>query len=282
MTHNKNAILVIGKPNSGKSGFFGQLYTRLALADNSFAKLVKTPDSLGVLTQITDRYAEGRALEHTTSNTFEKIDLQIKIGNQIIELKYPDYGGEQVERILESRRLNDKWHSSIQESGTWMLFIRVNDLDKTYDPIQKFTEAVQSGQQKEKKDVDKNKLPSDQAFYIELIQMLLYFKEIGFTQKLNTPKLIVVLSCWDELENGQNSKPEDLIQKELPLFHLFLRENWLPNSFSVLGLSSQGKSLNKEKADADYIYEEEGYLIKPDGEKTNDLTSILHSLLPAK
>lgn len=282
MTQNKNAILVIGKPNSGKSGFFGQLYTRLELADNSFAKLIKTPDSLSALTKITERYAEGRALEHTASNTFEKIDLPIKVGDQKIELKYPDYGGEQIEHIVESRRLNDKWHSSIQESDTWMLFIRMNDLNRTYDPIQKFTEAVQSGQQKEKKDIDKSKLPSDQAFYIELIQMLLYYKEIGFTQKIDIPKLIVVLSCWDELENGQKSKPEDLIQKELPLFHFFLRENWHPNSFSVLGLSSQGKSLDKDKADADYIYEEEGYLIKSNGEKTKDLTLILHTLLPAK
>ena len=89
-----------------------------------------------------------------------------------------------------------------------------------------------------------------------------------------------MLSCWDELD--QNLKPEDLIKKELPLFHLFLHENWQPNSFSVVGLSSQGKSLDKDKADTGYIYEEEGYLITSDGIKITDLTSILYTLIPAK
>lgn len=281
MTNDRNAILVIGKPNSGKSGFFGQLYTRLEYGENSLVKMIKTPNNLSALTQIRDRYAAGKALEHTASNTFEEIDLLIGMGDHQIALKYPDYGGEQVNHLMHSRRLNDKWYSSIQKSDTWMLFIRMNDLDKTYDPIQKFTEAVQSGLQKRKDDIDKNILPSDQAFNIELLQMLLFYKGIGFIQKIDTPKLVIVLSCWDELENTKNSLPEDLLQKELPLFHFFLRQNWCSEALSVVGLSAQGKPLDKEKPDHNYICEEEGYLILPSGEKTTDLTIILDILLPA-
>lgn len=280
MKNSNNSILVVGKPNSGKSGFFGQLYTRLELEqEGNYARLLKTPDNITALGQITSRYAEGKALEHTPVGDYEKIELFIDIGGHQISLLYPDYGGEQINYLIENRRLNDEWYSAIQKSNEWFLFIRLSDLNKTYDPIQRFTEIVEAGEQKDKASLEKNKVPSDQAFYIELMQMLLFYKGIGFTKRVEIPKLIVTLSCWDEYENTENAKPADLLKEHLPLFYQFLNQNWDASSLKIIGLSSQGKALDKTNSDEDYIHEDEGFLVETDGSVTNDLTSILKIIL---
>ncbi len=274
----QNSILVIGKPNSGKSGFFGQLYARLDQQDeNSFAQLIKTPENIAAINQILERYADGKSLEHTPVNEFENLDLDIEINGQQFTLRYPDYGGEQVNALMNTRRLDDRWYQHIQNSNSWFLFIRVGSLSSLYDPINKFAEIVKSDNRNE---IPVEKTPSDQAFYIELIQMLLYYKGIGYTQKNNSPHISIVLSCWDEIENlDENQIPEKLLKRELPLLYEFLIQNWNKTSLNVIGLSSQGRKLDKDKSDEDFLYEEEGYLILPNGEKTKDLTSLLNTAI---
>jgi len=279
MSKDNVSILVVGKPNSGKSGFFGQLYNRLEYAEEgNFAKLSKIPENKAALDKVTSRYAEGKALEHTPVGDYDKIELFINAGHKSVKLIYPDYGGEQINHFLENRRLGNNWHSAIQNSDQWILFIRLSDLNKSYDPIQKFTEIVKVGEQKTKDEI-KEKLPSDQAYYIELIQMLLFFKEIGFASRISIPKLIVTLSCWDEIENNEKKRPIELLKEHLPLFYEFLLQNWVEASLKVIGLSSQGKSLDKTNGDEEYLFEEEGFIIDSDGKKNTDLTSLLKIVL---
>lgn len=277
MSKSKDSILVIGKPNSGKSGFFGQLYTRLQFQEEgTVAKLYKTPENVTALDKITECYAEGKALEHTPSSEYSEMDLPIEIECKRFILEYPDYGGEQINHLIYTRRLNDKWHEAICNSNNWLLFIRLNDIEKSYDPIQKFTEIVQSGDQREKVSLESNKVPSDQAYYIELLQILLFFKRIGFLQKIQSPKLTVILSCWDESDKVQDKKPAETLKEQLPLFYQFIQQNWFLSALNIIGLSSQGKPLDKEKADSNYLDVEEGYLIMPDGSSTKDLTTIFN------
>ena len=275
MSRSNISILVIGKPNSGKSGFFGQLYNRLEFAEEgNFAKLSKIPENKIALDKVTSRYAEGKALEHTPVSDYDKIELFIEAGQNAIKLIYPDYGGEQINHLIDNRRLSDNWHSSIQNSNEWILFIRLSDLNNTYDPIQKFTKTVQSGENQKNKDEIEDRLPSDQAYYIELLQMMLYYKGVGFSNQINNPKLIVTLSCWDEIEDN-DKKPNELLKVRLPLFYEFLTKNWSNSSLMVIGLSSQGKSLDKTNGDENYLFEEEGFIIDSNGNKSSDLTSIL-------
>ncbi|MEP0266710.1 hypothetical protein [Dokdonia sp.] len=279
MSKENISILVVGKPNSGKSGFFGQLYNRLEYAEEgNFAKLLKTPENKIALDKVTSRYAEGKALEHTPVGDYDKIELSIHADQKSLKLIYPDYGGEQINHLVENRRLGNNWYSAIQNSNEWILFIRLSDLNKSYDPIQKFTKIVQSGEQKSKDEIEE-KLPSDQAYYIELIQMLLFYKEIGFTSQISNLELIVTLTCWDEIENKEEKKPNELLKEHLPLFYEFLIQNWVKTSLKVIGISSQGRSLDKNNGDEEYLFEEEGFIINSNGEKNNDLTSILKIVL---
>ena len=106
--------------------------------------------------------------------------------------------------------------------------------------------------------------------------MLLFFKGIGFGKKVSIPGLTVVLSCWDEIEGiGDNKNPSELLHEQLPLFHEFIHANWNDEHLNVIGLSSQGRKLDKEKGDVTYDYEEEGYIVSTDGSKSNDLTELL-------
>ena len=62
---NKN-ILVIGRANSGKTHFAGQLYGRLQESDSSL-KISKTPKNLEMLREIFDALNKGQASNHTVA-----------------------------------------------------------------------------------------------------------------------------------------------------------------------------------------------------------------------
>jgi len=110
---------------------------------------------------------------------------------------------------------------------------------------------------------------------------LLYVKGLGLHRTLEVPKICIALSCWDTLEQT-TIKPTDYIQEYLPLLNSFIQNIWSANARSIIGLSSQGKALSKDKPDDDYLNEgafEFGYVIEPNGEKNKDLTWVIANLL---
>jgi len=64
------------------------------------------------------------------------------------------------------------------------------------------------------------------------------------------------------------------------MFWAFVRSNWC--SPNVIGLSALEKPLSKTDPDADYAIrgpEEFGYVILPDGERSNDITLPIKRLM---
>lgn len=275
----QNSIIVVGRPEAGKSGFFGQLYNRLNYEEGEF-KLVREPKNISALEPVINSYAESKAIHHTTADTYQEIIFELSYGDTQFNVKYPDYGGEQIDHALFSRNLSKRWHKELQTSNHWMLFIRVADLEKTLDPVQRFAKLVKGQESVPEKDSIDEKFMSSQARFIELIQMLLYHKGWGFAKQLPIPNLSIVLSCWDKLsDKDQQKSPEEVLKEHLPLFSDFIASNWKVGHYSIIGLSSQGKELSKTESDPDWLDVEQGYIVKPNGNHTKDLTQIF-KLIP--
>ena len=279
MSENNTNILIVGMSKTGKTNFGGQLYGRLKSMECLF-KLRETPDDLSLFDEIWRRLNEGLEGAHTSSKLHKTIILPVesKEGKHI-DIVYPDYGGEQIRDIVMQRQISEIWQQQIRSSDHWFLFVRLDLIENISDITTKFYQQI--AEDKDKKTVKIKPiidLPEDtSAFYVELLQIFLYTKKVALSSP-NKPQLTVLLSCWDKL-NTEGAKPLEVLHQKMPLFSNFVKSNWHEEDFQIVGLSSLGKDLDKDKPDKEYENlgpERFGYLILPNGERETDITQILN------
>ncbi len=277
-----NNILVIGGPNAGKTHFGGQLYGRLN--SRKFKYKIDTtnrPADLTIFEDVLNKLSDGLRAGHTESSANRSVELIIHDENENnkIVFAFPDYAGEQVKMIVDNRRINEVWKNYIENSTSWLLFIRLDDVKPLEDIINR---GIPTPAEINKR----NAIPppvkvSDSAHFIELLQTIIYVKGVSRFNKINKPNLTIMLSCWDKLKQKKGVLPCDLLKERLPMLLEFIKNNWNENSLSIIGLSSTEKTLT-DKPDDDYIDKtpiEFGYLIKSNGEKEKDLTLSINELI---
>lgn len=271
---NKHSILIIGGPNTGKTHFGAQLYERINSRQFEFKIDPKNrPSDLSIFEDARNNLYDGKRAAHTEAGANRSIDLKItNEKNCEIIFTFPDYAGEQITSIVENRKVNDLWQEYIEKSSSWILFIRLNDLNPLEDIINK---GIPSPEEIKKRNIQPPPVKiSEAAFFIELLQTLSYIKGLSTFNKIDKPNLTVVLSCWDELNLLKDTVPLTLLQERLPMLSDFLINNWHKDSLSILGVSSTEKSLT-DKPDDEYIDQTPikfGYIINKTGERQNDLT----------
>lgn len=274
MDKKNNTILIIGGPNAGKTHFGGQLFGRLNAKTEHF-KITSLPDDITIFQEVLDNLNDGKSSGHTNVSSHKRLKLEIESASgQKSEFSFPDYGGEQIKTIVNSRRVDKTWAEQIDRSSSWMLFIRVDELQVLEDVVNR---GLPEQQVLKKRTEKKDKMVfSNTAFYIELLQILLYVKKVGTKKRIFAPKLIVALSCWDKLPDLDQAKlPEKVFEEKLPGLLSFIREIWNDDAFKTIGLSSVGKDLSNKKSDPEFVKkgpESFGYIITPDGKKEIDLT----------
>jgi len=277
----ENNILIIGGPNAGKTHFGGQLYGRLNSRKFSY-KIAphNRPSDLTIFQDVIDKLAEGKRADHTEASANRNIELIIddENGNKIV-FAFPDYAGEQVKSIVQSRRINNIWKEYIYTSSSWMLFVRLDEILPLEDIINR---GIPSAEEIQKRQSQTPPVKiSDSAHFVELLQMLLYIKGISSLNKINKPNLVIVLSCWDILNLPENTLPAEILKARLPLLYYFTKNSWSENSFKIIGLSSTEKTLTDEP-DEEYIDRTPinfGYYINSKGEKMEDLTLSIRTLV---
>ncbi len=281
MSENKNNILIIGGPNAGKTHFGGQLYGRLQTRE-SFYKIVSPPENLNIFKEVLECLNDGKAADHTNVNSNEILELQIvdEKGKEIT-FNFPDYGGEQVKAIVNDRRITRIWKEQIEKSDSWMLFIRLDEILPLEDIVNRGIPEIDV-LSKRNKEVMALKL-SDAAYFTELLQMLLYAKKAAPLNRIDNPKLTIVLSCWDLLEVEVGDRlPWQFLHEKLPLFWSYLTKTWKADYLNIIGLSATEKSLDIKQADTDFVKkgpEKFGYIITPEGKKESDLTLSIASFI---
>lgn len=272
-----NSIMVLGKPNSGKTVYSAQLYGRLTRGVEQQIAIRNTPENLDIFQEALERLAEGNNPQRTTSSQFANVSLPLVIKNEKeVDLTWFDYAGEQLTHIFESRSVNEKWAETLINANGWMVFIRLNDETKHKHKIEDLLttrDVIKKGKTKQEETdiVDAN------IWWIELFQIILHVCNLKRSQRISKPKLAIVLSCYDQVSNSTSTTtPKEIFEKELPLLNQFLHSNWEQDKITIWGLSSLGRALDKRSQNTfvDNGPENQGWIISPDSyERSTDLTS---------
>jgi hypothetical protein len=278
----QNHLLILGEYATGKTTYGRQLYERLKARKGSL-RLLSAPKDISPFSDPLKRIAGGTSPEHTPSSVYHEIMLTVStLDQQVIELAWPDYGGEQITSIISTRRVNETWLKRLSNSVGWVLFIRLSS-QLIYASFLTEPVSVNTTPYIDEQDDNLSQSWSSAAALIELLQMFLYAKGVGTAERVTKPSLLILLSCWDEMDkNNQEQLPAELLKDHLPLFYEFVNTTWQPDSFSVWGLSSTGARLDAEEANENYMDygpQEFGYIIQPDGTRRDDLTLPLLNLM---
>lgn len=277
MTNTAKTLLVVGRQATGKTHYGVQLLGRLRQRGGKL-RVRANPESIALFEEGLRVLSQGMAASHTPTSVYESVlfPLQSQSG-QTIDLVWPDYGGEQVSNMVEQRRLSTAWQQRISDSSGWLLFIRLEH-NTEYQDVQSRPLTL-NGDHTEMTKQRKFQWSAN-AFYSELLQILLYAKGVGTINRVKSPSLVILLSCWDEIKLEKGSvKPIELLSQRMPLFAEFIQSIWTPEHLAVFGLSSTGKALSKSQPDNDYIPEDEGYVVLPNGSRSSDLTLPLCELI---
>lgn len=291
-----SSVLIVGGAHSGKTVYAGQLYGRLA-AGGARVRLRQQPDDLSLFAEGYEQLSAGLPPEHTTLTARDDVTLAlIDSGEHAFDVVYPDYGGEQVDDMIDRRLVPDEWAARIRSSATWLFFIRLDHQSDPPDvvssppgpPLSPSPEPeissssvdapVNGVENSLETEVETVQRLADQARTVEALQLLLHVYGASTVRPITTPPLVVVLSCWDEVGADDDARPPDVLKSRLPLVAAFVRANWQPEAVAVFGLSAQGKAFEDGQPDDDFIDrgpESMGYVVLPDGSRDADLTVLL-------
>jgi hypothetical protein len=267
------SMLLLGEYGVGKTNYGAQLLKRLMKGDGRLSMEPGAATNLKPFEDAMRSLDEGIAPDHTPASIYVESVWPIhdSIGHHV-DLVWPDYGGEQVGRVIQNRHLPRPWHERVVSSSAWILMLRLQLIRASEDLFSKPISRLQ-GLETDPGEVH----PSDASRLVEFLQMLLFAQHADTHSPLRSPRLMVLLSCWDEL--GTTSAPADVLQTRIPLFSDFVHTQW--EQPLILGLSATERPLSRDHRDPEYAArgpEQFGYAILADGQRTPDLTVPIHLL----
>ena len=280
MSGTAKSIMLIGESGTGKTHYGGQLLIRLNEGEGKL-RMRGVPENVSPYEEAMTKLGQGVLAEHTPSDTYKESVFPIEaVSGLRTNLVWPDYAGEQISHMTELRRVNNAWRRRVTDSQGWILFIRLDRIREYEDLLSRPPGRLgETSQQEDRTDFKW----SSQAVYVELLQLLLFTKGVGTVSRIKKPALTVILSCWDEMvETDESIAPADLLRKKMPLFADFLTAIWHPDYLSIFGLSALGKSLKRDEPDTEYLErgpESFGFVVLPDGERLPDLTLPVSNLM---
>lgn len=282
-------LVLLGGPNSGKTHYAGQLYGRLRRRPGLLRLRSDqgTPPDLSALEEVLLCLEEGRAADHTSALSWAEVTLPLVDAQEnAIDLRWPDYGGEQLRAVFEQRVVSEAWRSRLIRADGWVLLIRLKGEIVYPDALEELTKS------QEERSVNTARVASwdANAYWVELLQLLLHVAGLGEVSRLRRPRLTVLLSCYDELQKPETPsltvRPRDLLARTLPLVSSFIDSNWLDDAVSIWGLSALGRPLTLKGEDAVFVDEgpeSQGWVIPPEGgAPDSDLSKPLAWLLGAQ
>jgi len=274
---NSPVLVVLGGPNSGKTHLAGQIYGRVQRRPGHFRlrKSDGTPADISALEEVLAALENGHAAGHTPSNTWAEVKLPlISTSGEPLDIHWPDYGGEQLDDVFQKRSVPESWRSRLCQADGWIVLIRLKTETVYGDALDRLVERAHTQAKPEPR---AEKWDSN-AKWVELLQILLHATGRGTANRLSRPRLLVLLSCYDEL-GEESGAPMAMLERHLPLLASFLKNTWPSSDLSVWGLSALGRLLTQNSADDDFIDlgpEYQGWVIHPDGgRRDSDLTTPL-------
>ncbi len=276
MTGFNSNVLVLGESNVGKSVYATQLYGRLRAGQSSRLRLNGAPASISMLEDGMNALNRGDMPQHNPAGDYQVMDIPTRLDEEKARLRWPDFAGEQITQIVSSRVIPKLWAENINQSDAWLLMLR---LGAVADPVDAVQRPAHRGRRTSNSAASVtfpvSNLPKPwnaNAQYVELLQMMLYGKRLSARQMVEKTPLLVAVSCWDELLT--NEAPPVALQNCLQMFYEYLSSTWHPDAWRVFGISALGMPPTNSDLSAklrDEGPEQQGYVIRPDGERSLDL-----------
>jgi hypothetical protein len=267
-------LLVLGGPDSGKTTYRAQLYQRIEHLPGEL-RLRSSVDDTTAIEKDVERLVQGLQPLHTNRSTYHSTTFSVedRAGRPLV-LEFADYDGEQVRKMSESNRMPLPWVERARQAQSWMYFLRIDPVrpDKGFmtDPVGSAAHVESSPST----DMGSDQSPEISA--IEVLQRLLFSRGASLRHPLSSPRLAVLLSCWDELTDGEGSLPPvAVLEKRAPLLYRFVAANWLPMHRQVWGLSSIEQRLPEKDPNREFARkgpEHFGFIVRDDGQRDRDLT----------
>ena len=267
-------ILLIGGASSGKTHFGAQLLGRLQHGSGSL-RFREAPVNYELFQSVLQKLGQGLSSDHTASDVYGEVLFPAKNADgEQIDLVWPDYAGEQIENIADLRKLTSNWTERIRQSTHWILLVRPMLATTAEDLLNRPSGEPTGSTASLKKEGSTENVLSKQTHTVELLQIIRYIKGLNSLARTGSPKMLVLLSCWDELTQNAIT-PSQLLKKRLPLLDSFLHANWEQEALLIYGLSALGKPLSPTEIDEEYQDrgpEAFGYIVTPAGSLEKDLT----------
>lgn len=261
-------LALFGESNVGKSHYGAQLLSHIE-ADRCALKLRHSPSDLSMFDEVRRCLNSGLSAGHTPAGVYREAEWPVVYAeDKQFDLIWPDYAGEQVSQLIETRRFGLEWLERTQDASGWILMVRPKRLSSGDDIFSKPLGDLRKTQESAESKIER----SIQAKLVELLQLLLHAR--GMHGRRDIPPLAVLLSCWDELELPTGSLPSDVLAQSLPLLCSFVQARWGSRSL-VCGVSALGTVLRSEVPNMDFVDrgpEWFGHVVTPEGIDVRDLT----------
>ena len=275
MTNPQKTLLLLGESDVGKTHYGAQVLRRLNSGLGTFS-LVDAANLVPFRTAL-EKISQGLSAPHTPRAEYTESHwtLENKADRSTTDLIWPDYGGEQVTAMVDSKSLPITWRDKLNSASGWMFMVRPSQVPLPEDILTRAATLPAV-------DGSTDSTLSPQSKLVEILQMLQYKARAYVNHEWTPPPLAVLLSCYDELST--TDPPPVYCQTRLPMFHQYLRSNWPERRVRIFGVSPLGQALSQTQPDENYAAsgpETRGFVIDEHGSKSDDLLAPVRWLLSA-
>jgi len=278
----RSNVLILGSAEAGKTVYAVQFYER-TLQGGALSATTAAEDEM-MIAHARERLQQGRKPERTKSE--DKRTLLLDVTNaeeKTLQLRWPDYAGEDFARILRRRVLPADWQPQVQAASGVILIIRPEADRPRPNVLQRavIADEATSTTEDDAPPPDQAKSPPEpptrqrvelqpDAAYVELLQVLRYARGEGRRTQADWP-LLVLLSCWDEVQAP--GSPNALFHARYPLLSAYVQSTWPEQLRRVYGLAALGQPLvdGDNPGVQDSPLAEQGWYVDANG-RHSDLT----------
>ncbi|HAV5768648.1 TPA: hypothetical protein JI173_00055 [Acinetobacter baumannii] len=234
-------ILILGEPSSGKSNFLKMLAFKWSLK-GSIIRQKKTP-SIRLSNDLLDGFIIDRTQEDYQSGLWELV-----YNSNEISISLPEFNGEEFTSLTQNMNWSQEWSSRIKETSGIFLMIPC-DKGIVYDLANPIPHAQETKKRSRKKsqntEINIMSIAELDFNYIKFTQQVLALKEIARKGEVRLP-LVIILNFWDKIYDvNLNQSPEEVLEKILPWFYTYLKNNWDKDYFEIYGMSPLGDLAEK-------------------------------------
>ena len=268
-----SALLLLGESDVGKTHYGAQILRRLNVGRGAF-ELVNA-ENLTPFNTAMKRISQGLSAPHTPRTEYSESTwtLRRRSDGSLVDLNWPDYGGEQISGMIDAKSLPATWRDKLLKAAGWIFMVRPSRVPLPEDILTREV-SIPAGED------TKNQTLSPQSKLVELLQMLHYKRQSYLEHEGSPPPLAVLLSCYDEL--GTEQSPCEYCHTQLPMLDSYLSSNWPQNRLRIFAVSPLGQALNSKQPDKAYAAsgpETQGYVVDEKGCLTDDLLAPVEWLL---